>query len=335
MGSVKVCFINTVMKNTTEQFISRSQAHHGDKFDYSQVVYSNTHSKVDILCPIHGLFQQSAMDHMKGSGCNACSGKKRLTTQQFVIQLHEIFGDSLDYSLVDYKNISTNVTLICPIHGKFSKSPRNLMQQRKSCQECGKVKSELITDSKRSTLTCFISKSRKVHGDTYDYTQAVYINSKTKLTIVCQEHGSFTQTPSAHTDNHQGCPWCGELKKGGIGGYTVDFFNTASDDIKQKPATLYAIEMTTPRNDHFIKVGITTRDIKTRFSGAKIGPHYIHRNVLHSITLPLYKAFLLEQQLLADLISHKFYPNYKFVGYTECLKYNTVVIESINNMLCA
>lgn len=43
-----------------------SREEHGDKYDYSQVVYTGIHNKVDIICPIHRKFSQSANSHKRG-----------------------------------------------------------------------------------------------------------------------------------------------------------------------------------------------------------------------------------------------------------------------------
>lgn len=54
-------------------------------------------------------------------------------------------------------------------------------------------------------LESFVERSRAKHGDRYDYSQAVYVNTKTKLAIVCPEHGVFWQTPEKHMSGC-GCP---------------------------------------------------------------------------------------------------------------------------------
>ena len=60
----------------------------------------------------------------------------------------------------------------------------------------------------RATLKQFIEKSKKVHGDKYDYSKSIYINSKTKLIIICPIHGEFIQIPSDHYLSKCGCPKC-------------------------------------------------------------------------------------------------------------------------------
>lgn len=57
------------------------------------------------------------------------------------------------------------------------------------------------------TTSEFIERARKVHGDKYDYSKAQYVNSQTKVCIVCPIHGEFWQTPKNHLQKH-GCPMC-------------------------------------------------------------------------------------------------------------------------------
>lgn len=58
----------------------------------------------------------------------------------------------------------------------------------------------------------FLKRAAEVHGDKYDYSKALYVNSNTPVVIICREHGSFTQKPSNHINQHQGCNECGQLK---------------------------------------------------------------------------------------------------------------------------
>lgn len=68
--------------------------------------------------------------------------------------------------------------------------------------------------AKRMTLKDFITRSKELHGDKYDYSKACYINSKTKIEIVCPKHGSFWQIPQDHYLKGCGCPKCkGEKTK--------------------------------------------------------------------------------------------------------------------------
>ena len=59
----------------------------------------------------------------------------------------------------------------------------------------------------------FIKKSNKKHDNKYDYSKVEYVNSKTKVCIICPEHGEFWQTPAAHVRGN-GCPECANKKRG-------------------------------------------------------------------------------------------------------------------------
>ena len=58
---------------TTEEFIQKAKAIHGDKYDYSKVEYVNSKTKVRIICPIHGEFWQVPSNHLRNHGCPKCA----------------------------------------------------------------------------------------------------------------------------------------------------------------------------------------------------------------------------------------------------------------------
>jgi len=56
-------------RKTSEDFIKEAQEKHGDKYDYSKVVYKTSHTKVIIGCPKHGDFVQPPISDIQGFGC--------------------------------------------------------------------------------------------------------------------------------------------------------------------------------------------------------------------------------------------------------------------------
>lgn len=63
-------------KKTTEEFIAEAIKTHGNKCDYSKVVYEHCLKKVCIICPIHGEFWQTPTEHLRAKGgCPKCSHK--------------------------------------------------------------------------------------------------------------------------------------------------------------------------------------------------------------------------------------------------------------------
>ena len=61
--------------------------------------------------------------------------------------------------------------------------------------------------AKKLTTEDFIRKARLVHGNKYDYSKIEYVNIRTKIIIICPEHGEFKQTPNGHLLG-KGCSKC-------------------------------------------------------------------------------------------------------------------------------
>lgn len=70
-----------VSKLTPETFIAKAKKVHGDKYDYSLVTGDiSSHRKVAIICPEHGVFEQTPTGHLSGKGCLKCAIQKREET---------------------------------------------------------------------------------------------------------------------------------------------------------------------------------------------------------------------------------------------------------------
>lgn len=108
-------------KLTREEFIDKSIIIHNSKYCYDNLNYINNKTKIKIICPIHGEFEQEAGSHLKGNGCSKCSGKN-LTTDEFIEKSKTKHGDKYDYSLVKYYGSFNKIKIICPIHGEFEQS---------------------------------------------------------------------------------------------------------------------------------------------------------------------------------------------------------------------
>ena len=64
-------------------------------------------------------------------------------------------------------------------------------------------------------------------GDKYDYSKVKYVNSYTKVCIICKEHGEFWQTPGSHL-NGSGCKKC-SIKLNSNKRKSNDFIERAKD----------------------------------------------------------------------------------------------------------
>lgn len=315
-------------------FIKQSQQVHNDKYDYSKVIYSNIHTPVEITCPTHGSFKQTPNSHIsKRAGCPQCAGKRYFTLELFLQKAHEVHGNIYDYSKINkYLGYETKHPIVCKQHGKFLQTPKAHILTKHGCPKCGTETAS--QHSKAQALTCeqFTAKAINIHGEKYDYSKSSYSNSGAKIEIICREHGSFFQTPNNHISRKQGCPKCGDKKKGSVGGYSLKLFENFPER-SNIPAMLYVIEMQR-ETDNFIKVGITTRTIKERFDKkARMGPKHITKTVLFTKYSSLKEAFLLEQQILSTLKQYQYFPNYVIDGRTECLKNKPEVLQTIQDVL--
>ena len=201
-----------------ERFIIKAKERHGDKYDYSKVEYVNAHTKVCIICPIHGEFWITPNSHLNGCACSQCGRNKKMTTEEFIEKARKIHGDKYDYSKVEYVNANTKVCVICPIHGEFYVSPANHLRER-GCPKC-RTRKELVGKYsvtkpmviRKHNIQTFVEKAKKVHNNKYDYSKVEYINSHSKVCIICPIHGEFWITPCRHLGG-QGCKKCGDLER--------------------------------------------------------------------------------------------------------------------------
>jgi len=152
------------------------------------------------------------------------------TQEEFINKAKLVHGDKYDYSLVNYKNIGTKVKIICPTHGEFLQEPRNHLFLKSNCPHCAKIKRIKPHQTKEQ----FLEKANKIHSDkNYQYPDK-YINSRTKIRIICPIHGEFFQTPNCHLNGH-GCQLCAREENGKhCRGTTEEFIAKANEIHKNK-----------------------------------------------------------------------------------------------------
>jgi very-short-patch-repair endonuclease len=187
-------------KLTTTDFVDKANKLHKNKYDYRLVEYVDAHSYVKIICPIHGVFEQTPNSHTRKRiiGCPTCAKeKKQINEQEFLLLANDTHNNKFDYSKMVYKSyLNDKIIIFCDIHGEFTQTPYSHIQC--GCPKCSK------TLSKED----FVEKCVEKHGDRYDYSETVYIDNKTKVRIKCKDHGYFEQYPSNHYSSGNICPQC-------------------------------------------------------------------------------------------------------------------------------
>ncbi len=181
-----------------EVFVERANKVHNRRYDYTKVIYKNNSTKIEILCPIHGVFLQKASHHLAGVGCPDCVSRRPHTHESFVMKAQSIHGDTYDYSSVVYVNSHTPVIILCKHHGAFMQRPAYHMSGR-GCSQCAQ--------NTRLGNDVFVTRAVEVHGAKYTYAHVEYRNTHTKVSITCPTHGDFLAYPS-HFLRGIGCPRC-------------------------------------------------------------------------------------------------------------------------------
>ena len=199
-------------KLTKEQILENFLKTHKNKYDYSLVEYVNSRTKVKIICPKHGIFEQHVNNHIRGEGCPYCgklNGRKKKTNEEFIREAKEIHKDRYDYSKTCYKDASSKVTIICKIHGDFEQIANEHLKG-KNCEKCSykerglnatkpvsKVKEQLINKNNNK-----FSLSEKFEEE--------YRNQNSLVTFICKKHGEFKQKVVRHLQGNA-CPKCAIL----------------------------------------------------------------------------------------------------------------------------
>ena len=191
-----------ILRMTLNDFVKKCDKIHNKKYNYSLVNYIDNDTKVKIICPEHGEFEQVPNIHLKGAECNKCSRNKlKIPLSTFIDKSNLLHSNRYDYSLVEYINNKTKVKIICPVHGEFEQIPSHHLNGR-GCNNCGNnIKSKEF----------FLTESINIHGDFYDYSLVEYIDTKIKVKIICPVHGEFEQRPMHHYKG-AGCQICNESK---------------------------------------------------------------------------------------------------------------------------
>lgn len=142
---------------------------------------------------------------------------RKLTNEEFINKCNIIHNGVYDYSLCNYDSANKKVKITCKKHGTFLQTPRSHISGS-GCPECY---NENRSKKQSFDFQYFLNMSKNKHGDKFDYTKSIYVNSKTKIEIICRKHGSFMQIPLNHFKISEPCPSCRKLSKDKI----LDKFN--------------------------------------------------------------------------------------------------------------
>jgi hypothetical protein len=325
-----------VPRYDTDSFIELATKIHKGKYDYSNVVYTQCHVKVCIVCPEHGEFWQTPAGHLRNSGCYRCAKEKMFSDSQqrrkeeFINKAVEKHGDKFDYSLVEYVNSYTAVTIKCPQHGYFQTTPsRHLCKTYAGCSGCYKAGSnkEYALDLHEVNRRLSVGKElnpyiifKGIVGEYENWTNL-------RVLLECERHGEYTQVANSYYRGMT-CISCANEKRGAR---TRESYTETHEY-----ATLYLLQIQNG-NESYLKVGMTTLLDRRVDQISKDIPNARIEVVKH-LTMPSGVVWDTEKRIHNSTLFSKYTPQEWFGGGTECydisgLKSFTKVFDNLSEKL--
>jgi len=131
-------------KKSLDILIKEFKEVHGNKYDYSKVVYLGALDPIKIICNHCNFeFNQTPNNHLYNkNGCSKCVGNQLKTLEEILIDFYNTHKDLYNYSKVSYINDRTDVTILCSEHGPFEQTPSN-HKSGSGCPKCNESKGEL------------------------------------------------------------------------------------------------------------------------------------------------------------------------------------------------
>ena len=313
-------------KLSQEEVLRRCRNIHGDKYDYSEAVYTASFKKMNIICPNHGLFRQTYTSHINTVGCMKCAkdiriNKKYLSQEKALQRCIDAHNGLFKYPNFNYTGIEGKIEILCKKHGFFHQRYNSHVYKKSGCLKCRNEKIQEHNNNQKLSQEKALEKCIIAHGIIYDYSLFKYKDRTEKIKIICKEHGMFSQYYTAHVNGH-GCRKCAHQNHSGI--YNYKLFEKYPS-IKKLNSIYYTILLSNS-TEKFIKKGITTQTpIMQRL---KVLPYNIE--ILNKEQITLFEAFTKEQNEKEKYKHLKYKPKIYFGGHTECFTLEILKGISIN-----
>ena len=136
---------------------------------------------------------------------------RKFTLEEFINKAKIIHSTRYDYTSVLYTGMKNPIQILCKRCGLlFFQRPDHHLCGR-GCPRCS---IKIQASKHRLTIKEFIGRAKKIHGNKYDYSKAIYLGHKSKIKIFCKNCLCFfKQTANAHLRG-EGCPHCNIVSKG-------------------------------------------------------------------------------------------------------------------------
>ena len=197
-------------------------------------------TKLTLICPVHGEYQQSVSQFLKGRGCRKCSNAKNAkkiknkggktikptfkNIQEKINIINQKYNKNYklnfnqEWFQKNYKNQKTELNFTCLEHGEFKSNWNKIRDERKICPDC-------VYFDKKINYEQFLKTYKKFFRDEFDYSLITkdWFNSALKnhfnathilkIPIKCKKCDKiFYQTIANHFRNKHSCPYCNPPK---------------------------------------------------------------------------------------------------------------------------
>lgn len=314
-------------RSDTAEFIKKGVSMFGKRYDYSESEYITAIKPIKIKCRKHGLLKNMTPNrHLRREGgCMKCAKEKAqkkyvMPIEEFIINSNLIHQNSYNYSKTkQFKNQHEKLAIICNDCGNEFQQTVNSHLQGSGCNNKACI-GKKISKAQMHTKDEFVNKAIRTHSkDRYSYENSIYKGQHTKLNIfcnLCNEY--FSQTPSAHIHQSQGCPTCGE---------EIRILGDTARNLKKKnifiEGNLYVIECYSDK-ESFFKIGVSGKKTHLRFAGTKLPYDF---EIIAELPIGLIEAYLQERYVLEEYKKYSYTPDKYFRGHTECLSVNPLEID--------
>jgi hypothetical protein len=219
-------------KNKRDFWIERFISVHGDKYGYSHVeTIQNQNDKLDIECPKHGMFKQTAKAHFMGQGCPECANERRRENSKgnwrsFVREAETRFPDRFEFPNieVEYENSHSRITIKCKRDGNVFK----------------KIACDFITSPNGGCRMCYKESFNEYYS--YDELQVKTdiqlkpfdgnVERRGKVVAICNTHGEYEVLVKTLLEGRGKCKAC-------CGFNTEEHFNGKKEEFVRKDKKLY------------------------------------------------------------------------------------------------
>ena len=309
---------------------------HGDKYKYPNLNFKTIKDKIEIICKKHGSFYQQVAAHKNGQGCPECAKetiKNKLsdTLENFIQKANLKHNNRYDYSLVDYKNRTTKIKIICKKHGEFLQKAGNHLNGQ-GCPKC--------SIENRSEIFSFVSSQEIKIRKFLDSIGIQYIaNDKQKifpkeLDIFIPEHNLAIEINGIywHSDKFKDEKYhinkLTDCENAGI--QLLQFYDTEIDNKFDIVTSMIKNKLGKTENKIFARK-CEIRHVDKQISKSFQESNHIQGYVPSSIELGLF--YNAELVLLTTFGKPRFNKNYEYELLRLCSKQNYSVVGGLSKIL--